>query len=117
MVQPSVLVQTLEIERLMCNLISDSSKNTAFYGQLHRALRSIMTAVYGKRFKRVDHEDIMYSEQSSRLRGEFGQVGTFIEDESHPLARPRKWSQPSRRRALERVARVLWVKIRIEARS
>ena len=114
MVETFVPVQTLEIRQLMYNLAFDNVDNAAFYGHLRRALFSIMmTAVYGRRIDRMDHEDIKYSEQSGRLLGKLGKAGTFIEDEIPPLARLPTWMQPSRKKALEHAQWVLWVKMRM----
>lgn len=114
MVQTFVPIQTLEIKQLMYNLAFDNFNNAAFYGHLRRALFSIMmTAVYGRRIDRVDHEDIKYSEQSGRLLGKLGKAGTFIEDEIPPLAKLPTWMQPSRKKALEHAKWVLWVKMRM----
>ncbi|MCJ1423848.1 hypothetical protein MMC29_001733 [Sticta canariensis] len=88
MVETFVPVQTLEIKQLMYDLAFDNVNNSAFYGHVCRALFSIMmTAVFGRRIDRVDHEDIKYSEQSGRLLGKLGKAGTFIEDEIPPLAK------------------------------
>lgn len=114
MVQTFVPIQTLEIKQLMYNLAFDNFNNAAFYGHLRRALFSIMmTAVYGRRIDRVDHEDIKYSEQSGRLLGKLGKAGTFIEDEIPPLAKLPTWMQPSRNKAIEHAKWVLWVKMRM----
>ena len=114
MVQTFVPVQTIEIRQLMYNLAFDNFNNAAFYGHLRRALFSIMmTAVYGRRIDRMDHEDIKYSEQSGRLLGKLGKAGTFIEDEIPPLAKLPTWMQPSRKKALEHAQWVLWVKMRM----
>ncbi|KAL9079179.1 MAG: hypothetical protein Q9157_001930 [Trypethelium eluteriae] len=114
MVQTFVPVQTLEIRQLMYDLANNNFNNAAFYGHIRRALFSIMmTAVYGTRIDRMDHEDIKLSEQSGRLLGKLGKAGTFIEDEIPPLTKLPAWMQPSRRKALEHAKWVLWVKMRM----
>ena len=114
MVETFVPVQTLEIKQLMYDFAFNNSNNAAFYGHLRRALFSIMmTAVYGRRIDRADHEDIRYSEQSGTLLGKLGKAGTFIEDEIPPLAKLPAWMQPSRKKALEHAEWVLWVKMRM----
>ncbi|XTI87484.1 putative O-methylsterigmatocystin oxidoreductase [Cenococcum geophilum] len=113
-VQTFVPVQTLEIKQLMYDLAYNNFNDAAFYGHIRRALFSIMmTAVYGRRIDRMDHEDIKYSEQSGKLLGKLGKAGTFIEDEIPPLAKLPTWMQPSRTKALEHAKWVLWVKMRM----
>lgn len=114
MVQTFVPVQALEIKQLMYDLANNNFGDAAFYGHLRRALFSIMmTAVYGRRINRIDHEEIKLSEQSGKLLGNLGKAGTFIEDEVPPLARLPTWMQPSRKKALEHSKWVLWVKMRM----
>lgn len=114
MAQTFVPVQTLEVKQLMYNLAFDNFNNAAFYGHIRRALFSIMmSAVFGRRIDRMDHEDIKYSEQSGKLLGKLGKAGTFIEDEIPRLAKLPTWMQPSRKKALEHAKWVLWVKMRI----
>ncbi|KAF4628138.1 hypothetical protein G7Y89_g10016 [Cudoniella acicularis] len=112
--QTFVPVQTLEIKQLVYDLAFNNFNDAAFYGHLRRALFSIMmTAVYGRRIDRMDHEDIKYSEQSGKLLGKLGKAGTFIEDEIPLLAKLPTWMQPSRKKALEHAKWVLWVKMRM----
>lgn len=114
MVLTFVPTKTLEIKQLMYDLAFNNCKETEFYGHIRRMLFSVMmTAVYGRRIDRQDHEDIKYSEQSGRLLGKLGKAGTFIEDEIPPLAKLPTWLQPSRKKALEHSKWVLWVKMRL----
>jgi cytochrome P450 len=113
MVQSFVHVQELEVKQLMFDLANKNFNDAAFYGHLRRALFSVMmTAVYGRRIDRVDHEDIKLSQQSGQLLGKLGKAGTFIEDEIPPLAKLPAWMQPSRKKALSHVEWVLGVKMR-----
>jgi len=113
MVESFVPVQDLEVRQLMFDLANKNFNDAAFYGHLRRALFSIMmTAVYGRRIDRVDHEDIKLSQQSGHLLGKLGKAGTFIEDEIPPLAKLPTWMQPSRKKALSHVDWVLHVKMR-----
>ncbi|KAF2688363.1 O-methylsterigmatocystin oxidoreductase [Lentithecium fluviatile CBS 122367] len=114
MVQSFVPVQEFEISQLIYDLANNNFNDAAFYGHIRRTLFSIMmTAVYGRRVDRMDHEDIKYSEQSGKLLGMLGKAGTFIEDELPPLARLPTWLQPSRKKALAHAGWMLWVKMRM----
>lgn len=98
----------------MYELAFYNNQESEFYGHIRRMLFSVMmTAVFGRRIDRADHEDIKYSEQSGRLLGKLGKAGTFVEDEIPPLATLPAWLQPSRKGALQHAKWVHWVKMRM----
>lgn len=106
--------QTVEIARLLNDLATKNTDDSAFYKDIHRMLFStLMRAVYGRSTESVNDEDLKYTEQSAKLLSKIQQPGYYIEDVIPPLANLPTWAQPSYRQAVKDSEWILWVKMRM----
>ncbi|ENH99773.1 hypothetical protein COCC4DRAFT_66198 [Bipolaris maydis ATCC 48331] len=73
--------QTVEIARLLNDLATKNTDDSAFYKDINRMLFStLMRAVYGRSTESVNDEDLKYTEQSAKLLSKIQQPGSYIED-------------------------------------